>query len=66
MWVNKTVKKIMNKDYCRGIDRSPRYYNSGEVREIPNIMSDDWFNLNFAYNSNPVLLSACNRGTVQS
>ena len=64
MWVNKTVKKIMNKDYCRDIDRSPSYYNSGKVREITNIMSDYWFDLNFTYNSDPVLLFASDMGII--
>ena len=33
-----TVKKTMNKDYCRDVDHSPRYYNTGKVQEITNIM----------------------------
>ena len=36
----RTVKKTMNKDYCRVIDHSPRYYNTGKVREIANTIHD--------------------------
>ena len=35
--VYKFVRKTMNKDYCRDVDLSPRYYNSGKAREISNI-----------------------------
>ena len=33
-----TVKKTMNKDYCRDVDHSPRYCNTGKLSEITNVM----------------------------
>ena len=46
----------MNKEYCRDVDVSPGYYNTGKVREITNTMVGHSFNLKFAYNLDPVTL----------